>query len=173
MSFGNSESFNTFERSIVKINSFDGRNVGTGFLVCDDDIICTCYHVVGDQDKRTHHDIQVYFPYSKVSVPCEILKNKDGQECVDPDNDIAFLILSKSDMSELRRNNQKLIAPPLSSESIIFGHPFACMGFRKDEEFPSNLASKGEIRKLTTYKIRDDMEIPVIQLFSTEIVSYE
>ena len=96
----NNEDFiKNYDKSIVKITTHDGLNVGTGFIVTDEGIICTCYHVVGDLNTKTFYDnIQVYFPNTKQTVSGNILlkdDNKTKEQYTDPKNDIAFLQISR------------------------------------------------------------------------------
>ncbi|HSF50272.1 MAG TPA: serine protease, partial [Nitrososphaeraceae archaeon] len=168
----NEDIVNDYDKSVVKIVTADGMNVGTGFIVTDDGIICTCYHVIGDlQEQELYKDIKIYFPNTKQTVPATILL-KDQKEkkevCADPINDIAFLRISKEDQDKIKSNGQELVPLPLS-KSIVFGHEFISRGFRKDDEFPDGLGSSGEIRTLTRYKVDSGIDIPIVQLHVQDI----
>ena len=94
----NNDIVNDYEKSIVKIITLDGRVVGTGFIVTDDGIICTCFHNVGDLDKKeVYNDIMVYFPEIQQPVKATILKDEKNFEYVDTVNDITFLQIQKKD----------------------------------------------------------------------------
>jgi hypothetical protein len=72
--------------------------VGTGFIVTHDGIICTCFHVIGENEHNIYENIQVYFPQTKQTVPVTILTEENRKrQYIDPINDIAFLKLSKDD----------------------------------------------------------------------------
>ena len=158
-----------YDKGIVKITTHDGLNVGTGFIVTDDAIICTCYHLVGDIDtKESYNNIQVYFTNIKQSVSATFLLKDDDNPCVDPENDIAFLEISKEDQDKLKKSGQELIPLPLS-ESVVFGHRFISRGFTKEDEFSHGLRSSGEIRGITNYKLPSDNEIPIVQLYAKDI----
>ena len=56
------------------MTTHDAENIGTGFIVTDDGIICTCYHVIGDlQEQEIYKDIKIYFPSTKQTVSGNIL----------------------------------------------------------------------------------------------------
>src|SRR5215831_12452081 len=93
---------NIFDKSIVKIIANHGTSIGTGFIVTDDCIICTCHHVIGDLDSKKVYDapIQVYFPQTKRTISATILvseETENKEQYLDPINDITFLKLSEDD----------------------------------------------------------------------------
>lgn len=98
-----------YDKSVVKIKTRDGANVGTGFVVTDDGIICTCYHVIGDSDRQELYDgIKIYFADSNIGIDGTILvKDKHKEPYVDHDNDVAFLQISKEDQIKLENSGQK------------------------------------------------------------------
>ncbi|HEY6659415.1 MAG TPA: serine protease, partial [Nitrososphaeraceae archaeon] len=137
----NNDIVNDYDKSIVKIITLDGRIVGTGFIVTEDGIICTCFHNIGDLDnKDVYNDIMVYFPEIEQPVKATILKDEKNHEYLDTVNDIAFLQIQKKD--------QELIPLPLS-KSVLRDHSFMSHGFRKSDEFKPGLGSKGDVIGLT------------------------
>src|SRR5215831_21401238 len=114
----NLDVINNFDKSIVKIIVDDGRDIGTGFVVTDDGIICTCYHVIGDlESEKVYDNIQVYFPQTKQTISATILKENGNKErCFDPTNDIAFLKLFEDEQKELKKKGEELTPLPLSGE---------------------------------------------------------
>ena len=165
-----------YEKSIVKVTANDDQiETGTGFIVTDDGIVCTCYHVIGDIiSKKVYDDIKVYFTSGKSPLSAHVLKDEKGQEYADPINDIAFLQVCDKSISqpelESPTKEQELFVSPLS-ESIDFNdHPFIAKGYRKNDEFPQGLGSAGKIQTLTTYVIPEyTKEISIVQLYVTDV----
>lgn len=165
----NNNILNDCEKSIVKITTLEGRIVGTGFIVTEDGIICTCYHNVGDLSKKeAYNDILVYFAEIKQPLKATILKDEKDSEYVDTINDIAFLQIQKKDQEELKNNGQELVPLPLS-KFVLRTHKFISHGFRKYDEFKPGLSSSGYIQSRSEYQKDPETEIPIIQLSSKQI----
>ena len=165
----NDNLLNIYDKSIVKIKTDYG--IGTGFIVTDDGIICTCYHVIESQiEIDIYSDIVVYFPQTEQYVKAIILKDeKNNEPYIDTINDIAFLQIKDESKKELKKNGQELIPVPLS-KSISRLKQFLSRGFKIDELFPDGLCADGKIQCFTTYKKLDDgKKIQVIQLKGTDI----
>ena len=130
----------------------------------------TCYHVIGDSDRQELYDgIKIYFADSNIGIDGTILvKDKHKEPYVDHDNDVAFLQISKEDQIKLENSGQKLIPLPLS-ESVVFGHEMLCKGYRKEDEYPGGLGTNGKIQILTSYKVDNDITIPIVQLYATDV----
>src|SRR5688500_1309444 len=161
-----------YDKSIVKVTTHNGLNVGTGFIVTNDGINDNCYHIIGDlTTKEIYEDFNIYYPLTKQTVYATLIiesEKKYKEKYTDSINDIAFLQISKADQNILKERGEELISLPLS-ETIKNGHQFISRGFRKDDEFPDGLGSKGEIRVLTTYRIDTNREIPIFQLYAEDI----
>jgi len=144
----NEDTLNNFDKSIVKIITNEGRNNGTGFIVTDDGIICTCFHCISNNESNeVSEDIHVYFPNTGQTSLASILiedKNEGKEKCVDPIEDIAFLQLSKKDQIELKNKGESLLPLPLS-KFVKLGHDFLSKGFTSRNDYPVGLGSNGKI----------------------------
>jgi hypothetical protein len=144
-----------------------GETHGTGVIITDDGLILTCYHVIGDnKNERFYYKdtIGIYFPEAGVTISAYIEENYCNSRL-----DIAFLRLQK----EGQLPTQTTVA--LLSESVLYGHKFVSIGFRKAQQF-EKLSTDGVIRIKTGLvseeNEEEDMEShspPLIQLYSNEI----
>jgi hypothetical protein len=151
-------SINDLKKYTVAIKEIEPNTenfLGTGFVITDDGLILTCYHVVGNtEEKRLYYEVvNAYFPEAKIAIPAEVAK-----EYCNPEIDIAVLRLR----GKLPPQNPIAYLGP----NISYGHKFTSIGFRKTYQF-KELSSDGDIRIITTLKNEEGIEsIPVIQLYS-------
>lgn len=113
-----------------------GRALGTGIIVTNDGLILTCYHVVGNLNKKTidFKNVDIYFP----SVPNIICHAKVLEEYSDYSSDIAFL--------QLQEKLSEQVAVANLSETIDDSHAFKSFGFRKPLNFDG--LTKSLVKKL-------------------------
>jgi hypothetical protein len=150
--------------SIVEIFSDENLdNLGVGFIVSDDGLVVTSRDIISDSQGNLRDSVRVRFNYDgNTEAEAEKLtasapKEKETYCKDDPSMDIAFLRLEK--LPEYG------VTPVQLDDKVILLNHFACIGYKKREEFMGVIA-KGEIRTLMRIKASNGSLCELIQIYS-------
>jgi uncharacterized protein YjbI with pentapeptide repeats len=150
----NQKLLNKFTVAIAKIDS-DGPSgiMGTGFIVTDQGLIITNYHIIGDKvlDRIDFDEVDVYLASGKIKIRANVIK-----KYCDSTLDVAFLQLQEQLPS-------KEIAVACLDTELRYDHKLKMFGFREPLQFEipgifADVTNVAEIKKLAKTSLIDAIQ---------------